>query len=609
MQILKLNGHRSRPQTPALPQAPSAGPDLPEATTEAVPVAPPGTPVYTDVSKLRALAYSAISMDRLDDARVVLERALAQSPNDIEIVGDLASLALRQGDADAAVRLARCGLRLDPGHISCHVVLALGLVSLGDGAAARAALSALRDGEHAARLRAEQPAMADLIAAELGRLEAGGIAAPPGTPVHTLPLRARFDILVKLLYVLHRRGELPGWVSVDVPALYARHLRLRQPGQPQEASAGSERFDALIDTMGSRGYDASQPVRLSAADGLPVDGAHRMAAALAMGLPVSIETVEARGERWDLSWFQQHGFGHEACNVLLRTWARLRGEAACVSLLWAPAEAHWPQLEASLAGEMHLVSARTLELPRAAFEELVRDVCSLRSGPVAAQAVERRIELLRAWPARLRVLYTERRDEPDALEAPALEEALHAGLDAAVPAAWGVTLHMSGSADETRHLMDIVASEHNLAMLRRRGAMEPAFARQLVALHRAIGERGLSPEAVCVVGDGVLAALGLRPAASLEITVRSQERLSNLGLRARALGPQVGLAAAGYARSFGQPPQADDDTLIARPDLHFRVRGIRFAAPALVLARKQHDAREEDLRDLPLLAEWADIAR
>ncbi len=595
--------------------APAPGRAMPDAAADdgRPPIAPPGTPVHRDTGRLRAVAHEALARQRLDDARLVLERALELAPQDLEVLSDLAALALRTGDAARALAFSARGLEREAAHLGCRFTQAFALAAAGQAQAARAALEALTQGTLGEALRQEEPALASLAADELARLSNAppGTGAAPALPVLTLPLAARFDLLVKLLYVLHRREQLPGWVTVDVPALYARHLHLRRgPAEaddgPPALAARIARFDALIDHMAEHGFDASQPVRLSSASGLPADGAHRLATALALGRPATLETVDAPGERWDLPWFRQHGFDPEDCNVLLRTWARLRGDSACVALLWAPAETNWPRLEARLAEEMVFVGARTLELPRAGFEEFVRDVQSLDAAAPAGPMLERRIERLRAWPARVRVVFAERRGDAAAQGPAAVAQRLCARLDGVPPPAWAITLQLSTTPAEARHLLDIVASEHNLAMLRRRTALAADVAQQLAALRDALAAQGLAADEACVVGSGVLAALGLRAAGPVEVTLRRESRHPRFGAGRAALAPGVELVAEGYARGFGTAPAPDDDQLITSPARHFRVRGLRFAAPAVVRAHMQHARREEDLRDLPLLADLAD---
>jgi hypothetical protein len=100
--------------------------------------------------------------------------------------------------------------------------------------------------------------------------------------------------------------------------------------------------------------------------------------------------------------------------------------------------------------------------------------------------------------------------------------------------------------------------------------------------------------------------LGLRHSDDLDLTVRGSVRRTHFDAGITRLAPCLDLVTEGYARSFGAAPAPSDDELIANPSRHFHVRGMRFAHPAVVLTRKQHQRREKDLRDLPLLAAFLD---
>ena len=108
-------------------------------------------------------------------------------------------------------------------------------------------------------------------------------------------------------------------------------------------------FDALIDSMATRGFDAHHPVPLSSEDGLLRNGAHRLAAALAVGCDIAITAEAGPGGRWDHEWFRAHGFDVEVRNQLLRAWAEIKGVHAAVVVLWSPVEDAWPDIEAAVA--------------------------------------------------------------------------------------------------------------------------------------------------------------------------------------------------------------------------------------------------------------------
>ena len=597
MNILTMNGNgthaRPRP-TPALADDP-AREDVFDAVT------------------LRALAFRAIGLGRIDDARVVLLRARELNPTDPEFAADSAAIELRAGNATLAVRLADEALALAPGHAISAFTRGFGLSAGGHIDAARAQLLELASGESASKFRNETPELAELVVRELARISTlTGLSAEGSFPTRVnLPLAARFDVIVKYLYALDRLGRLPRWVDCDVRELYARHIQLRtggvEPGNPggkPTLQSYLEQFDALIDSMAARGFDAAHPIPVSVHNALPCDGAHRCAAALALGITPAFQLSEAPGYRWDLEWFQTHGFTARECDVLVRAWAAQRRDDAHVAVLWSPAQDAWPAIEQQLAQDMTLVGARTISLPRAGFDEMVRDVYSVDGGPRPGPAIEHKVRLLAAYPPRVRIVYLERHS--DSTDADAVKRNVREAFADAVPVAWFATLHLSATTAETRHLLNLFASETNLGMLRKRAVPAAALIQQLVDAQAVLAQRGIAADDCCVVGGSVPGVLGLRPSDDLDITVRGSVRRACFDAGISRLAPGLDLVTEGYARSFGNQAAPSDDELIDDPSRHFYVRGMRFAHPEVVLTRKQHQRREKDLRDLPLLAAFLD---
>lgn len=174
----------------------------------------------------------------------------------------------------------------------------------------------------------------------------GSVEACPGTPLdyheasvnaaslrwvppHSLWGVNRLDLAVKVLYARdHLQTALDLPLSVDAQALYRRHIELRtggrEPGNPlkQTVDAYERDFRALIDSLASDGYQARGAIPLSG-PGLILNGAHRLASSLALGLAeVPCFTVpDAPSYDWDMGWFLWHGFTAQEIAVLLHVWA------------------------------------------------------------------------------------------------------------------------------------------------------------------------------------------------------------------------------------------------------------------------------------------------
>jgi hypothetical protein len=430
-----------------------------------------------------------------------------------------------------------------------------------------------------------------------------------------LDFARRLDVPLKWLYASHRLGRLPGWAHRDVRELYARHIHLRTGGREpgDEARKGDleayfRTFDALIDDMAAQGFDLRHPVPISRVNALPYNGAHRLAAALALGSEIAWVEHEGRGGEWGDDWFRDHGFTLEERNLLLRAWHQIAPDQLAVALLWSPVERLWPDLERALAEAGYAtVSARTLQLPPVALGELVRDVYAHDWGPKVGPAIEKKVGLLRGHAPRVRVVFLQQPLGATAQQARDLKLALREAARDVAPPEWFATLHLSESATEARHLLELLAHENSLRILRRRGALRPALVEMLAEMHDAVRSRGIAAADCCVVGGAVLDALGLRPADDVDFTLRRALRHQHFSAGIHKLGPRCDVVTEGYARAFVPGASApSDDALIDDPSLHFIVRGLRVADPHVALARRAHQRRDKDLRDLPRLAGFID---
>lgn len=571
----------------------------------------PRPALLTSSQMLRQQAYSAYADGQIAAAHELLTQAVRAEPLDADALADLAAAELNSGQFDSALGHARRALILEPLHDSGRYAMACAYHGQG---AAQHAVTLMQRITSDAKLRLRNPelalAAAQVLAQWTGRPAESAQELQIADPA-TLDLRSRFDILVKYLYALARLNLLPPWVNVDTATLYRRHIHLRtggvEPGEEQRKRSVDDfvvQFDALIASMASSGFDPAHPIPLSRDNDLPRGGAHRLATALAVRCDVAINPVAGPGWSWDDEWFRTHGFALEERNVLLRAWAQLKREHAAAVVLWSPVEAAWDEIEAAIERELPIVSRRTIELPRAGFNELVYDIYAFDCGARAAANITRKVELLAMQAARVRVLFVERPADAPFELVRGLKTRLRANFRALAPVDHFTTVHISESVAETQHLLAIFASANNLRWLAQRRSPSPQLLARLEALRAQASRYGFAQEACCVVGGSVLDALGLRSAEDLDFTLRTADRLKHFDDGVTAVESGLDVVSRGYARSPDGSATPDDDRLVDDPGCHFLVRGVRFADPRIVLARKQQQRRDKDLRDVALLGDW-----
>ncbi|WP_455886676.1 hypothetical protein [Pseudomonas rustica] len=145
---------------------------------------------------------------------------------------------------------------------------------------------------------------------------------------HTLWGVNRLDLAVKVFYALDHLQcgtDLP--VRVDAKNLYRRHIELRTGGREpgnllkQNIDAYERDFRRLIDSLAGGGFQARGAIPLSE-QGLILNGAHRLASSLALGLTdvACFAVPQAPSYDWDMGWFLWHGFSAQEIAVLLHVW-------------------------------------------------------------------------------------------------------------------------------------------------------------------------------------------------------------------------------------------------------------------------------------------------
>lgn len=139
------------------------------------------------IDQLRNQAIAAAGRGRFEEARALLQRAIAQdgAPK-LEVMSDIAAVELRAGDLVRSIELARHVISKAPEHDEAHFTLAMSLSAIGSYAEAIELLEVLIQGERGVRFSAALPELAALVAAEVVRLTALRPARPtrPAVPVN-----------------------------------------------------------------------------------------------------------------------------------------------------------------------------------------------------------------------------------------------------------------------------------------------------------------------------------------------------------------------------------------------------------------------------------------
>lgn len=422
---------------------------------------------------------------------------------------------------------------------------------------------------------------------------------------------ARLDVAVKALYANLILGRPTLHSGIDIELNYLKHILYRtggkEPGDEARKSSLADfqqQFIELVHSMKTRGFLAEFPIPVSSRTGLILNGAHRLAAALCLGLPQVPVTFhdDVDGLTWNSNWFINQGCSPTEIDEFTRAWIALRGDHAGCVILWPTMEAHWAEIERQVQAVTPIAYRRTITLPRHAYDELMRDIYATDWGPVPGENIERKIQFMADYAPRMRFLVVAQ-DRPETLIK--LKNDIRQIWHSHVPADRFATLHTTDNQRETAYIADLLLNRANLAALSRRpqAGFRPQFLTMLTAYHAALKSLRIDPEACCIVGSSVLEAFGVRLATDVDFTVTHQIRQALFTPGVTHLTPTLDVVAKDYPRAkIGSSTAPTDDDLIRDRALHVRVRGLKFADLDIVVTRKQTQRRFKDLMDVALVA-------
>ncbi len=248
--------------------------------------------------------------------------------------------------------------------------------------------------------------------------EAAALYAIPGVVEYLSPLSLwkadRLDIAVKLLYVrayLNPTGDQ----ADDARALYRRHIVQRTNGREPE-SLGKTCFEdyersfiALIESIKAEGLQEACAIPVDG-EGRILNGAHRLAIALALGLesvPVVRLPPPWKGLEWGMGWFLHYGFKPAEINRLLQCWIEAHRDQAGLLIIEHFGSGVALELMAELAQRFQVLAWRDLCPDVESFSPLCESP-ALPRGPWRYVWVDATERALHAFSVRLNEQYAGR---------------------------------------------------------------------------------------------------------------------------------------------------------------------------------------------------------
>ncbi len=421
----------------------------------------------------------------------------------------------------------------------------------------------------------------------------------------------RLDIVVKAMYANSILGKPTSNSSISAEENYLNHILYRTGGKEpgDEVRKGSldqfqQQFIELIHSMQAHGFDPKHPIPVAKRTGIILNGAHRLAVALCLGIknvPITLHD-NVDGLTWNGNWFIMNGFPPTAIDEITKTWVSLRGNLAGCVILWSTAESHWNKMEEEIQQTTPIVYRRTIQLSPDAFGEFVRDIYATDWGPAPGANIERKVKFLSGYKPCIRFLVVSQ-IYPDDLKN--IKTTIRDNYNHVVPADTFATLHTTDNLRETGYIAQILLNRASLSAInyRPKNGFRPAFLHWLSAYFSELQKLHIDPNDCCIVGSGVLEAYGIRHATDIDFTTTHQIRNQFFTSGVTHLTPDLDVVSMDYprAKSTTELPPNDND-LIQDSAHHIFVRGLKFSTLDTVMTRKKYQRRFKDLMDIGLVS-------
>lgn len=341
-------------------------------------------------------------------------------------------------------------------------------------------------------------------------------------------------------------------------------------------------FRRLIQSIQANGYDLqAEPVPVSM-DGVPINGAHRMAACVAAGRDVLVRRTAAPAPVFDYRFFRKRGLAASDMDLIARLSVR-QDPSLRVGLVWPAARVNDQDAHEIVAGLGDVVYVRSVKVTWRSMVNLVRTVYegepwrgNWRNGYAGAQA--KASSCFAGGEAVVYVLFRPEEGADIAQAKEVIRQRFRIGRR---------SIHICDTHQESVRVTELLCNQAGrefLALAPLRGSDEERLVQ--VVKGWAVSQ-GVGLEEFCVGGSAPLALLGVRPSRDVDVLCAREgvEPSDEVGSHNT------------YASYYGASPSE----VVANPRLYFVYRGIKWASPELVLRMKSARGEAKDRRDVSLL--------
>lgn len=416
----------------------------------------------------------------------------------------------------------------------------------------------------------------------------------------------RFDLVLKACYAKALISGVSENSAIDWRDLYIRHIYLRtkgkEPGNFLKRSLidYDEVFSSLLRAIKEHGFDPLKSVPI-AIDGGLLNGAHRISAAMALGLqkiPVVI-SKKGCGIEWDINWFIHHGFNNHEIHELIYNWVLNTSCKPYIAILWPTVHEHWTEITDYISSKVEIVFSKTMSFNSVGLQEFVKDVYSVEQPADFSDNISNKAEFLTRFGSNVKILLLDNQNDfCEKIKNDVREQYRHLSIQDPLS-----IIHVSDTTQELYHLNRMLFHYETCVFLQSRTiALTDNVATWIKELKLILPKLEVPYLEVCGVGGTVLNIYGIKKADDLDVTVTNKIRNAIFSDSATCIDKNIDVVAKNYFRTIGY--SVPDDTLIFDRSMFVYVRGLKFANIDVVRKRKMFSLRNKDFKDLALIGEY-----
>lgn len=388
----------------------------------------------------------------------------------------------------------------------------------------------------------------------------------------------RLDIVAKYVY-LDLKDKCPEYAQ----SLYTEHIRAMTKGsfyEPFSEKTTKDKFvsefNAVFESIKKNGYHKEMGPIPADEHLCIMDGAHRVAACLMLGIkvPVAVYPIEAVNDVYDQSFFENQGISQDILDVIVAYYIKLHPQTICMNI-WPSAKGRDDELNSIINREFNVIYRKEVVFnENAAFyylAQIYKEYSWAQNSDDGFSGVYRK--LMPCFPSfdPVRVVFAEIDDYTKLISVKDEMRALFS-LEKH-------SLHITDNKAETIEMADILLSSNTISFLNK---CEPLRYKSTFKLLEEA--KRLNKETnVCFTGSIVLSLYGIREANDIDyITEQSNDKDSHNDLL-----PIYKLK---------------KEQALYQPDLHFTFFGLRFLTLDCVKEFKHNRNEGKDADDIKLIS-------